>query len=85
MTDSFHGTVFAILYKKPFFAIPNKIRGAARFTSLLQPLGLEDRMITEVSEISKELIETEIDYKKVHENLDKLKKHSIDFLKNALK
>ncbi len=36
--------------------IANKKRGASRFQSLLQKLGLEDRLVSEPSEISIELL-----------------------------
>lgn len=45
VTDSFHGTCFSILYQKPFLAICNPKRGAARFTSLLEKLGLGSRLV----------------------------------------
>ena len=35
VTDSFHGTVFSIVFGKEFKCIYNEIRGAARFESLL--------------------------------------------------
>ena len=34
ITDSFHGTVFSIIFGKPFIAIINQVRGADRFYSL---------------------------------------------------
>lgn len=34
VTDSFHGTVFSILFRKPFLAIINQVRGADRFYAL---------------------------------------------------
>lgn len=46
VTDSFHGTVFSIIFNKPFFVIGNESRGLARFQSLLSLFGLEDRLIT---------------------------------------
>lgn len=36
VTDSFHGTVFSIIFGKEFKCIYNKSRGAARFESLLK-------------------------------------------------
>ena len=45
ITDSFHGTCFAIIFNKPFLCIKNAQRGATRFTSLLKQFGLEDRLI----------------------------------------
>lgn len=45
LTDSFHGMVFSIVFGKPFLAIANQARGAARFESLLSQLDLRDRLI----------------------------------------
>lgn len=36
VTDSFHGTVFSIIFGKDFKCVYNKVRGAARFESLLK-------------------------------------------------
>ncbi len=36
VTDSFHGTVFSIIFGKEFKCVYNKSRGAARFESLLE-------------------------------------------------
>lgn len=35
LTDSFHGMVFAIVFRKPFYIIRNESRGTNRFDSLL--------------------------------------------------
>lgn len=40
VTDSFHGTVFSIIFGKPCLVIANMSRGADRFRSLFQLLGL---------------------------------------------
>lgn len=45
VTDSFHGTVFSIIFNKPFVVLPNKGRGMTRFMSLLKKIGLEERII----------------------------------------
>ena len=45
VTDSFHGTVFSIIFNKPFWVLGNKARGMARFYSLLSIFGLEDRLV----------------------------------------
>lgn len=44
ITDSFHGTVFSIIFNKPFTVLRNEKRGMARLTSLLALLGLERRL-----------------------------------------
>ena len=36
VTDSFHGTVFSIIFEKPFRLVANEKRGGARFTDLLE-------------------------------------------------
>lgn len=45
VTDSFHGTVFSIIFDKPFVVFPNKGRGMTRFLSLLKKIGLEERIV----------------------------------------
>lgn len=45
ITDSFHACVFSILFGKPFLVIGNQNRGMARFYSLLEMFGLEDRLV----------------------------------------
>lgn len=44
ITDSFHGTALSILLNKPFIALVNQGRGAARFISILEIFGLESRL-----------------------------------------
>ncbi|MGA6878195.1 polysaccharide pyruvyl transferase family protein [Acinetobacter sp. AND/436] len=84
VTDSFHGTVFSIIFNKPFISIVNKERGASRFESLLKQLGLMNRMVNVSSEISDDLIHDKIDYELVNKKLIDLKRKSINFLKEAL-
>lgn len=45
VTDSFHGTVFSIIFEKNFFTITNASRGLARMKSLLSVFGLSDRLV----------------------------------------
>lgn len=45
ITDSFHGTVFSLLFEKEFLSISNSARGGSRFKSLLDSVGLQDRLI----------------------------------------
>lgn len=47
VTDSFHGTVFSIIFNKPFVVLPNKGRGVARFESLLKDISLENRIFSD--------------------------------------
>ena len=84
VTDSFHGTVFSIIFNKPFIALLNKNRGSDRFTSLLNMLNLDSRLATTIDEASKAL-QSEINYKEVNQLLQVQRMKSIDFLKNSLR
>lgn len=82
ITDSFHGTVFSILFQIPFVVILNEERGNARLYSLLKMLGLENRIVRDGNLY--QLIQSEIDWTIVNRKLDEMKKFSLSFLKSAL-
>ncbi len=84
VTDSFHGTVFSIIFNKPFIAISNKARGSARFLSLLKIFGLENRLVNDLAEVNVSLLNASIDYGHVNEILASFRANSIDFIKNSL-
>lgn len=85
ITDSFHGTVFSILFNIPFLAIGNKNRGLARFQSLLNMFNLSDRLITDLSNFDSDtFIQKEIDWSKVNGVLDQERKKATDFLRTNL-
>ena len=46
LTDSYHGMLFSIIYRKPFYVFVNEGRGASRFTSVLDELGLQNRLLS---------------------------------------
>ena len=85
ITDSFHGTVFSIIFNKPFISLINPSRGASRFSSILGELGLMDRLVAEYDQAHIEkLLMQKIDFQKVINNLDKLKIRSMTFLNKQL-
>lgn len=87
VTDSFHGCVFSIIFKKNFIAILNKERGADRFHSLLGALGLTDRLVTSLDDLKSKghkWLNTPIDYGHVYGKYVGLKEESLEFLRNAL-
>lgn len=51
VTDSFHGCVFSIIFNKPFWVVTNVGRGSARFSSLLKQFNLEDRIVSNPSQV----------------------------------
>lgn len=83
ITDSFHGTIFSILFHKEFLTIVNKSRGRTRFTSLLTPLRLESRMgdLSQLQSIQQFLV----DWEEVDNVLNDQRKKSMDFLTKALR
>lgn len=80
VTDSFHGCVFSIIFRKPFYAIVNTDRGAERFYSLLEPLGLTDRIVSSADTLPT----ASIDYNEVNHRLSSLRESSLEFLRKAL-
>ena len=83
-TDSFHGTVFSILFNKPFFVYVNKARGASRFESLLGVFNLEDRIISEETDIKDFDYDSKINWPEVNTILEQQKTKSLLFLTNSL-
>jgi polysaccharide pyruvyl transferase WcaK-like protein len=83
VTDSFHGTVFSILFNKPFISIANKTRGLTRFTSLLKMFQLEDRLVFSQDELDLQKIQ-DIDWHRINNIFLKEKNKSMVFLKNSL-
>lgn len=81
MTDSFHGTVFSILFNKPFVVFANEDRGNTRLTSLLKMFNLEERLITS-ADFDKKLFY--LDYYEINKILEKERDKSITYLLNAL-
>ncbi|MGB5941520.1 MAG: polysaccharide pyruvyl transferase family protein [Leeuwenhoekiella sp.] len=71
VTDSFHGTVFSLLFNKPFIVYGNKERGLTRFYSMLKAVGLEDRIILSSKEFTPKLLHAKIDWEVVNAELEK--------------
>ena len=80
VTTSFHGTAFSLIFNKPFYTVRLNFGWDTRSTSLLNQIGLQDRLldVTSIPEF------TEIDYSKVNPKLERLRQESQDFLINAL-
>jgi hypothetical protein len=83
VTDSFHGTIFSILFNKPFITLVNRNRGLCRFTSLLNLFNLEYRLIDpfNIKDFTKL---KEIEWEKINSILSREKNKSIQFLKKHL-
>jgi hypothetical protein len=83
-TDSFHGCVFSILFNKPFIVFGNRVRGLDRFISLLETLGLMDRLVHSMDSFNNLDLQKEIDWRLVNEILDRQVKFSRRFLETSI-
>lgn len=79
-TNSFHGTVFSLLYEKPFVSTLNAGHKDDRRTSLLNALNLEKHIIASNEVIDPEKFNCELDKTK----LKQLRAVSEEFLSKAL-
>lgn len=84
VTDSFHGTVFSILFNKSFIAVGNSARGMARFESLLSQFGLTERLVESPNEVSPKLVHSKIDWTAVNDKRKALAIASRQFLQTQL-
>ena len=84
ITDSYHGTLFSIIFNKPFISYINTNRGKSRFDTLIEIFNLSNRIIYPTNfknaNISLLLEPLNINLKL----LNNLKKISINFLKKNL-
>lgn len=84
VVDSFHAMVFSIIFEKPFIVIGNKRRGMARFESLLDELGIKERLITEDTEDYVDIAMRPINWGEVQRRLEVRRNICSDFLKEGL-
>lgn len=85
VTDSFHGCVFSIIYNKPFVCLGNEGRGSARFDTLFQVFGLEDRLVTsrDLEEVLR-VLRKPIDWARVNAIHESERQRGLDFLRRNL-
>lgn len=87
-TNSFHGTVFATLFEKPFLsAIAADQKNAknnndSRKVDYLNLIGLSDRLYT--SGIPKQETLLEVNYDEPRKKIEEFRQHSLSFLNHAL-
>jgi len=83
ITDSFHGTVFSLIFNKQFIVYGNIQRGMSRMQDLLNRVSLQNRLITSNTGVSA-LLEKKIDWTSVNKQIDIYKESSMSFLRNSL-
>lgn len=83
VTDSFHATVFSILFRRPFIVTGNPGRGMARLQSILKVLGLERHMVLKADDFDPAYGYEIPD--EVYVKLNGLKADALEFLAEALR
>lgn len=82
VTNSFHGTVFSINFSKSFYSVIKSQHSTnSRLTSILKKLNLEDRILPVGSPLPQI---SDIDYTISKEKLSEERKHSLEYIKEAL-
>ena len=79
ITNSFHGTVFSVIYRRPFYSVYKK---NGRVDNLLEFLQISEKHVSSAEEIDEI---TEIDYEDVHKRLAEYRESSLQFLRENLK
>lgn len=83
LTNSFHATVFSLIYEKPFISMLHTSTGA-RTRDLLKTVGLESHILYDPSEFH-DMKQFEIkDKEQLRGRIKELQKDSYEFLQNAL-
>ena len=78
MTDTFHGSIFSIINNCKFATILRK-SNENKLGGLLRELGLEDRIVDSVDNLS-EILEKNIDYAKISTLLEKERVRTREYL-----
>lgn len=82
LTNSFHGSVFSIIFEKSFLAqeIEDSGKLNVRIDELLKQFGLDDRVISDKRDLKKAF--DNINYMDVRNILDSLRRDSLEYIRN---
>lgn len=81
ITDSFHATVFSILFGRPFYVYISEPSKVFRIANLLDVLGIERRVVSDVDEA---IAAPAIHYEAVNKRLSAYREKSLNYLKSIL-
>lgn len=81
VTNSFHGTAFAVNFNKDFVSVIKR-NSPQRAQTLLKNVGLYERLLTNIDELDK--IPLNVDFKEANIKLDMLRNDSISYLLNSI-
>lgn len=82
LTNSFHGTVFSILFERPFYTYTAKRDMLSRVLDLTEMLGLEDRRFNSQTDLSK--INLKVDLLSARMKLKREREKGRDFLNKSI-
>ena len=82
ITDSFHGTIFSIIFHKDFISLANPLRGTERFKSLSEMFALDNNILMTIPEV---FIQSKIDWERIDEEIQIRQKESIAFIEDCLR
>jgi Polysaccharide pyruvyl transferase len=88
VTDTFHGTIFAIINNRPFATIIRRSIGhrygnEEKLGYLLELFGLPSQRVTDMSTIA-EILDHQVDYRQVNQTLDRERVRTLDYLKSSI-
>lgn len=85
LTDSFHGSVFSIIFNKPFLTFDRQYgNNQSQATRLIDLFDLCDIKNLFVQDIEKDVGIVDIDYSLINKKIEASRKLSINYLKNAI-
>lgn len=79
ITDSYHGSLFSMMFDKPFISYINVARGKHRFENLKECFHLDDRIIEKGQYLNSSLLFEPLNINKTY--LNELRNSSINYLK----
>ncbi|RZS99299.1 polysaccharide pyruvyl transferase family protein [Aquimarina brevivitae] len=85
VTDSFHCTVFSIIFNKKFIVLSNPNRGLTRIENLLALINRKDRLFYNLESIDEKVLRDDFDYVEIDKIIEKERKKSIGFLEVSLR
>ena len=81
VTNSFHGLIFSVQYRRPFYVFSRE-QCDTKIDEVLRLFGLQDRFLVDMP--TQDRISLNIDYEAVHSNIAAARASSLTFLKQAL-
>lgn len=84
VTNSFHGMLFSIIFKKQFYAF-SRASCDTKIIEILSLLGVDDRLIKTSQKIDTSVLNKDIDYNAVEKRLIKEREKSLKYLYFELK